>query len=208
MAVANYNDTHEHYPPAYLTDGTERPAHSWRFMVLPYIEQQAIHKQYDLHEPWDGPSNGQLLGRMPKSYKFHNRDDPGQTTTNYLAVVGESTMWPGAEPRYQFGIKDGSSSTILIVENRGLSVPWLAPRDLELDSMPFEFNHPHGVSSWYKMPAVVMGDYSVQRLNAGIRPEVLRAMLTVNGGESFADVEGQWQLLPDGRQREDAPPGR
>lgn len=205
MAVANYENVHNHYPSAYLTDDAGQPAHSWRYAILPYIEQDAIHKQYDLTEPWDGPKNAQFTGRMPKSLRFHNRDEPGQTTTNYLAVVGKSTMWPGAEPRKHDDIKDSTSATILIAENRGLIIPWLAPRDLELDTMPYEFNHPHGVSSWYVAPAVVMGDGSVRRLNAGLRPEVLRAMLTANGGETFGEVEGQWQILPDGRQRKDAP---
>jgi hypothetical protein len=181
-----------------------RPWHSWRVLILPYIEQQGLYDEYDFDEPWDGPKNRILFARMPRVYQFHNRQREGQTTTNYLAVVGQDTIWPGAEKRRRSEITDGSANTILIVENRGLEIPWTEPRDLEFDSMPFEIDHPFGVSSWYKHPAVVMADGSVPRIPRESSPAALRAALTVNGRESFTMVASGWELLRDGRLRENA----
>ena len=155
MAVANYEETNGHYPPAYVLGPDGKPWHSWRVLILPYIEESKLSEQYRFDEPWDGPNNRRLAEQMPKTYRFHNRSAPGQSTTNYLAVVGANTMWPGAEGRKLADITDGTSNTVLIVENRGLGVNWMEPRDLEIETMPMEFNHPLGVSSWYKVPIIV-----------------------------------------------------
>lgn len=140
---------------------------------------------------------------MPKIYRFHNRTEPGQTTTNYLAIVGANTIWPGADVRKFADITDGSSETVLIAENRGLGVNWMEPQDLELDTMPLEFNHPLGVSSWYKTPAVVMADGSVHTFRPRSDPLALRAALTATGGEKLSLDGERWQVLPDGRLREE-----
>ena len=97
-------------------------------------------------------------------YAFHDTKFP-TTTTNYLAVVGKDTMWPGAEGRKRDEIKDGTSETILIVENNGLGVHWMEPRDLAFDTMNFRLDTPDGISSWYKYPAIVTADGSVRRLS-------------------------------------------
>ena len=62
-------------------------------------------------------------------------------------------------------------------------------------------------SSHYVDPAVAMLDTSLYRLKPGIQPETLRALLTAKGGESVSyDESGQWQWLPDGRERDLAEP--
>ncbi|MBA4067833.1 MAG: hypothetical protein C0501_29865 [Isosphaera sp.] len=203
MAVANYLDTNGRFPPAFVRGPDGRPWHSWRVLILPFIEERDLHRDYRFDEPWDGPANRLLAGRMPRLLAFHG-SEPG-TTTNYLAVVGSDTMWPGAEGRDRADITDGWSETILIVENAGLGVHWMEPRDLLFDGMDFAVDRPGGVSSWYESPAVVTADATVRRLSRGIRPDALRAALTVNGGEGLADDGNGWTVLPDGRQRNPKP---
>jgi hypothetical protein len=137
---------------------------------------------------------------MPRTYTFHNRDVP-TTTANYLAVVGAETIWPGATPRKWNEIKDGNSNTILLVENDGLGVHWMEPRDLVFGDMSFGLQQPNGISSPYSAPAVVMADGSVRSFNPDLAPDVLRAMLTANGREKLADNGGDWQVIDDGRDR-------
>lgn len=206
MAVANYADAEGHYPPAFVLGPDGRPWHSWRVLILPYIEGRDLYQQYAVNEPWDGPHNRELIGQMPRLYRFHTRPQEGQTTTNDLAVVGENTMWPQAGKRTNKDVAGRHSSTLLIVENRGLDLVWTEPRDLDIETMPFEVNHPHGLSSWYKMPGAVLADGSVVTIPLGSDPAALRAAATAVGPKAVSLDANGWRVLPDGRQREDALP--
>lgn len=202
MAVANYHDANGRYPPPYVTGPDGRPWHSWRVLVLPYIEQSDLYNAYRFGEPWDGPNNRKLARRMPRLYALHGSDRPENTTANYLAVVGDETVWHGSKPVTSADVRDGLGETILLVENRGAGVCWMEPRDLSLADMELKLNSPAGVSSPYDDPAVVMLDGSLHRLRPGLKPMALRALLTVHGREALeSDGSGDWELLPDGRQR-------
>ncbi|MBN9118010.1 MAG: DUF1559 domain-containing protein [Planctomycetes bacterium] len=199
MAVVNYTETHGHFPPAYQVGPDGRPWHSWRVLILPFIEGHELFKRYRFDEPWDGPNNSRLANQMPKTLAYSGA---GQTTTtNYLAVVGKETMWPGPTGRNRSDIKDALNETILIVENNGLGVHWMEPRDLVFDTMSFGFDDPNGVSSWYKYPAVVTTDDAVVRLSKEMAPEALRAALTVAGGEQLSAGGHGWTVIADGRDR-------
>lgn len=171
-------------------------------LVLPYIENDPLFKEYRFDEPWDGPNNRRLAGRMPSLYRFHHDTDPGITTTNYLAVVGPETLWPGRTKVRSGAVTDKPGSTILVVENLGLGVHWMEPRDLQLADMDLRVNSPAGVSSPYTRPGVAMIDGSIHTLRPELRPEVLRALLTINGNEPLADDgAGGWDVIADGRDR-------
>ena len=200
MAVANYESAGGHFPrPVQTTDGA--PGHTWRVELLPYIEGDHLYTRYDFGAPWDGPTNAVLAGQMPKIYALHGDYKPGTTITNYLAVVGPNTVWRPGKPVTRKDVTDGTSHTILIPENRGLNVPWMSPWDLDFYTMDWTVNSPRGISSKYDAPAAVMLDGSVRRLSATIAPNVLRALATMDGGETVSERDGTWQLLPDGRQR-------
>jgi hypothetical protein len=138
---------------------------------------------------------------MPRTYAFHGTKFP-TTTTNYLAVVGKGTMWPGAEARKRDDLEGSTSETILIVENNGLGVHWMEPRDLRFETMNFGIDTPDGISSWYKLPAVVTAYGSVRRLSKEMSEDELRAALIVNRDRKIIDGGKGWVELPDGRMRE------
>ncbi len=201
MAVANYRSAYKHYPPAYVADENGKPMHSWRVLILPFIEQRELFRRYDFDQPWNSPDNLKLAERMPSTYAFHGEYRPGMTTTNYLAVVGEETLWPGTKARASGDVSDDRSSTILIIENKGQDVHWMEPRDVRFDAMSFEIDHPLGLSSPYERPAVTTDDGSVFEIGADVTPATLRAMMTANGGEEIPSRDGGLKQLPDGRQR-------
>ncbi|MBX9624714.1 MAG: DUF1559 domain-containing protein [Gemmataceae bacterium] len=182
VALHNYADTYGHFPPAYVLGPDGRPWHSWRVLVLPYIEQDPLFKEYRFDEPWDGPNNRRLADPIPTGYTLDRRDRPGVTTTDYLAVVGPRTMWPGPVGRRHREITSPPESTILLAENHGLDIPWMEPRDLDFASMSFEYNHPEGVSSRLPNPTVAMADGSVRSLDRW-EPDDLRTMLTATDGK-------------------------
>jgi hypothetical protein len=173
--------------------------HSWRVLLLPYLDRNELYEQYDFSEPWDGPSNSRLLDQRPQTYGLHDRNDEPGSLTNYLVVIGPETLWPGSSPADEpFG-----SQKILIVENVGADVAWTEPRDLFLDTMSFDLaaSAPNGVSSRYLPAAVALGDGSIRKLPPErISPDELRALLTGHTGLNAALASPHLQLN-DGRER-------
>lgn len=200
MAVATYHDTYGVLPPAYIADAAGRPMHSWRVLLLPFLEQRDLYEQYDFDEPWDGPNNRKLLTQRPSIYAFHDKESQTGTATNYVAVVGDESAWPFGKSLSMDQISDGGALTILIVENQGGDIPWTQPRDLEFATMSMEVGAPSGISSRFDPPAVVTADGSVHTLSLGLAPATLRALLTARGGEDVP-VDSHLQEVPDGRGR-------
>ncbi|MEM7559372.1 MAG: DUF1559 domain-containing protein [Planctomycetota bacterium] len=180
LAVANYHASYNVYPPAFTTDAAGKPLHSWRVLILPYMEQQKLYDKIRLDEPWDSAANSLLHDQMPQLFSFHGEHRPGKLVTNYLAVVGPGTMWPGGECRKDSEIKDELSDTILVVEDLDLKVHWMQPRD-----HPAEALEPESLTSKYEAPAAVMADGLVIELKTPIDANLLDATLTVSGQESI-----------------------
>ncbi|NND99384.1 MAG: DUF1559 domain-containing protein, partial [Pirellulaceae bacterium] len=150
MAVANYRAQHKCYPAAFLADENGKPMHSWRVLLLPFLEQQALYKRYDFSQPWNSPANSMLAGEMPSVYALRSEYTEGSTVTNYLAVVGPNTLWPGTKVRNESDVTDPRSSVISVVENVGQDVHWMEPRDLNVETMDFSVPSPAGLSSTYE----------------------------------------------------------
>ncbi len=64
MALHYYHAQHGSFPPAYIADENGNPMHSWRVLILPYIEERDLYDQYDFDEPWDGPNNSLLHDKV------------------------------------------------------------------------------------------------------------------------------------------------
>lgn len=153
MAVANYHETYKCYPPPFIADADGKPMHSWRILVLPYLERNDIYKQYRFDEPWDGPNNRKLADQMPSNYALHGCERAGNVTTNYLRVVGDATASPTIRTVNESEVVDGTVNTLLIIENVDSGIHWMEPRDLAFDSMSFEVGASQGISSWLEPPA-------------------------------------------------------
>ncbi|MBI3467166.1 MAG: DUF1559 domain-containing protein, partial [Planctomycetes bacterium] len=130
LAMHGYHDTYGCFPPAYLADANGRPMHSWRVMLLPFLDEPGLYQAYDISEPWDGPNNSKLANRMPPYFSCP-ADGGSGWTTNYLAVVGPETIWPGDKPVAIRQIRDGVSNTIALVEVANSGIQWMEPRDLD-----------------------------------------------------------------------------
>ena len=195
LALHNYHTVYGCFPPAYVADEQGRPMHSWRVLILPFLEREPLYEKYDFSEPWDGPNNSKLAGQIPSVFTCPSdaRRSKVSTYTNYVAVVGPETAWPGAQPVKIPDILDGTSRTILVVEVAGPGVQWMEPRDLDFTQMLHIVNPKSGagISSEHAGGAnVALVDGSVYFLDEQLPPEKLRALLTRAGGEA-ADPWGR-----------------
>lgn len=154
-----------------------------------------------MKEAWYGPRNTQISARMPKILALHGDHEPGLTTTNYLVIVGAKTAWHPNNRVSLSDIKDGPSNTFAIVENRGLNIHWMEPRDLNFDTMDWTIGSPRGISSKYHLPGAVFLDGSVRSISTEITPDALRAMATISDGDLATDDGDLIKEMRDGRDR-------
>ena len=68
IAIHNYHDEHSAMPPQAVCDKDGKPLLSWRVLLLPYMEQEALYRQFKL-EPWDSPTNKPLSAGIPNTYR-------------------------------------------------------------------------------------------------------------------------------------------
>jgi hypothetical protein len=164
--------------------------HSWRVLLLPFLEQSGIYNAYNFDEPWDGPNNAKLAGRIGNI--FRRPEAAGDSVmTSFVAVVGPETVFPGARPLKFEELGDGTPKTILFVEMRDADIPWMEPRDLAFDRMNFKVNSPdgRGIGSPYGDARIALADGSVRVLKDSLDQKIVRSLLTANGGE-VVDQDG------------------
>jgi RNA polymerase sigma factor (sigma-70 family) len=179
LAMHMYADVHGSFPPAAIHDKDGKPLLSWRVAILPYLEQDALYKQFKLDESWDGPHNRQLVARMPATYAMPGLTKDRAGETHYQVFTGKGTVFEGDKGIKFSEITDGTSNTLLVVEAAG-AVPWTKPADLPYDAakpLPrLGGMFPEGFSA-------ALGDGSVRFLSKTIDDSLLRALITRNGGE-------------------------
>src|SRR5207248_5784084 len=93
LAAHAYHDVNGTFPPAATCDKKGKPQLSWRVLVLPYIEQDNLYKQFKLDEPWDSDNNKKLIAKMPPVYAMPGKSKPGDTDTYYRVFVGNGAGW-------------------------------------------------------------------------------------------------------------------
>ncbi|MGA2258819.1 MAG: DUF1559 domain-containing protein [Thermoguttaceae bacterium] len=182
IAIAMLNDESARgtFPARANFDKQGKPLLSWRVHMLPYIEQDALYKQFHLDEPWDSDHNKKLIPLMPNLYA-NPSGVPRPGMANYLAVCGKGLMFDGENGRKITEITDGTSRTIMVVEaDDDHAVTWTKPEDWQFDpqhpTAGLGHAHPGGFNAAF-------ADGSVHLISPSIDPKVFQAMLTIAGGE-------------------------
>ena len=132
VALQNYNAVHGVFPPAYTVDAQGRRLHSWRTLILPYMEQQALYERIDLSKPWDDPANQAVANSAVMPYQCPST--PGDPTmTTYVAIVDPGGIMSGATASSYADITDGGANTVIVTEtDSGNAVHWMSPEDIDL----------------------------------------------------------------------------
>ncbi len=198
IALHSYHDQYGSFPPAYITDENGQPKHSWRVLLLPFLEEQALYDKYDFDEPWNGPNNSKLVDSMPSIYSCPSATHDLQGQTSYVAIVGPHTAWPGASARTVSEITDGTTNTVLVLECNDQNTQWLEPQDLELsvalevlasEDMAAAGNHKSEgfFYRYYHGRNMAMADGSVRFAGNRVGQEVWSALFIVNDGTVWDD---------------------
>lgn len=186
LGLQNYAEVYGCFPPAYVSDKNGKPMHSWRVLILPFIEQQALYDQYHFDEPWDGPNNSLLAKQMPAAYRCPSDAANSVNLTDYVAIVGPETVWQPNHGTTFKEIRDGTSNTIAIIEAADAGIHWMAPRDLPFAAVSKGINPKQGtgISSMHPGCAIALfADGHTQAIQENITQPLLRALCTKAGGE-------------------------
>jgi hypothetical protein len=195
MALSNYERVHGSFPPAYIADATGKPMHSWRVLILPYLNCRELYSQYRFDEPWNSEHNRRLALQMPDPYRCPADPDKHGTRTSYLAVVGAHAAWHGDRGITDAEIGDASAhfNTIMLVETKEPQIDWIEPRDMSFEDAASGVNasakvgissrHPHGAKC-------LTTDCVAHFLDDGMSQTLLRWLLTVAPNEK--KESGSW----------------
>jgi hypothetical protein len=191
LALQNYHDTYGCFPPAFIADAQGKPIHSWRVLILPFMENKPLYDKYRFDEPWDGPNNSKLHNEYVHTYSCPSRPkQQTKTETSYVVVIGLQTAWPGEKSVKMSEIIDGTSNTILVTELAHSGIHWMEPRDLHVNQMPMAVNATQGQGISSPHPNVALAVYAdghTQAITKNTPSEIVRALLTINGGEQIGD---------------------
>ncbi len=131
LALHNYEYAYQALPPAHTVDPQGRPLHSWRTLILPYLEQEPLYRTIDLSKPWNDPVNAKALETFLPVFQCPEVAGPPNTTT-YLAITAPNGCFMPKESRRLAEIKDAHESTLMVIEaGKEYAVPWMAPVDAD-----------------------------------------------------------------------------
>jgi hypothetical protein len=182
LALHNYHEAYGCFPPAYVASSDGRPMHSWRVLLLPYLDEAPLYALYDFSQPWDSVANRYVLERMPDIYRCPSHPYPDKSLTHYSAVSGRDTVFPGATPVSISEISDGTSNTVAIGES-SLLIPWTAPVDVNAPEHlafgdPVGFATHHGEGSRF-----LFCDGAVRWIDQKTPRTTMRRLFLRNDGE-------------------------
>jgi hypothetical protein len=184
IAMQNFHDANSALPGGYA-DRSGKPGLSWRVAVLPYIDQDALFKQFKLDEPWDSEHNRTLIPQMPKVFAPANESTSGYTFVR--GFTGPGTWLP---PQAQAGrpgqpllgakmgqITDGTSNTALLAD-AGEPVIWTKP-----DEMAFAPGRAPKLGGMFDSGVLVgLADGSVRFVRRNADPKLLPMLIQINDG--------------------------
>jgi prepilin-type processing-associated H-X9-DG protein len=184
LALYNYEKVYNALPPAFTVDASGRPLHSWRTLILPYLEQEPLYKSIDLAKPWNDPANAKALATPLPVFRCPEANGPSNMTT-YLAMVGPNGCLLPKGSRRLAEITDSHASTIMVIEaGEEHAVPWMslpnADQSLVMSLGPTtKLHHAGGMNASFV-------DGSVRFLKTSIPAAVRRALISISGHDDPA----------------------
>ncbi|MHC5542478.1 DUF1559 family PulG-like putative transporter [Singulisphaera rosea] len=187
LALQGYEQIYKALPPAYTVDANGRPLHSWRTLILPYLDATELYQSIDLTKPWNDPANAKAFESAVSVYHCPESRGPHNTTT-YLASTGPNGCLSPGKPRPLAEITDPHRSTLMVIEAGEENViPWMAPVDAD-DSLVLSL----GPTTKLHHPGITNAcfvDGHVRSLKVDTPPRERRALVSIagNDNESFSE---------------------
>jgi len=173
-AIDAYSREHGSLPPPFSVDADGHPLHSWRVLLLPYLDDVAAAGAIDVEKRWDDPANATAGLATAEPYRCPSLRAPAGTTTYHLVVSPEGLVHPDRSATREEAAS-ADRNTILVIEvPEGRAVPWMGGGDAGLEVLmgSDEGCHAGGVMALF-------ADGSIDFLPIGSLPlDVRRSLIT------------------------------
>jgi prepilin-type N-terminal cleavage/methylation domain-containing protein/prepilin-type processing-associated H-X9-DG protein len=150
LALHNYHDSNNAFPPGRLTIGTIE--HSWTPFVLPFIEQDNLQHGYNFRVTWSHKANDSGINQHQIKVFLCPSAPAGRVGANNRGILDypainqmnhTKTPWltnnPKSDPTYLgvlghsvgrrlTDVTDGTSNTLLLAEDAGRNQHWIMGR--------------------------------------------------------------------------------
>jgi prepilin-type N-terminal cleavage/methylation domain-containing protein len=236
LATQSYHDSKQYLPPAAIVD----PGHNWPALVLCELDQQNLYDQYRFDRNFNDPSNASVVTKPLEV--LHCPSSPAVLTATFDELGGKSfglcDYWPMTDidpatlaaglvtPRgnpwgpmqnnrgvRMSEVHDGTSSTILMVEDAGRPEAWLRRTKADGKTPPagwaitnfvtpinldgassdgltlpgdcvMNCTNVHEIYSFHPRGACfTMVDGSTRYISEGVSLEIISQLITYSGGE-------------------------
>jgi hypothetical protein len=202
MAFDAYREDYGCFPPSCVTDENGKPMHSWRALILPYLDSEAVYPydmpiKYNYDEPWNSSYNQQFHNKRPRIFHCHydkySKEMLHRSSPTYVMITGtNNTLGDGKKAQY--------GTTILLIEIKKANFNWLEPKDIPLsylryDSYRLPPNTPvvgayHSTSGDFY---ILMADGYVTAISSKTTDiEVIRAMATIDDSEFITEKRNKY----------------
>lgn len=202
VAMDCYQAKYGSYPPAFTVDKQGRRMHSWRALVLEFLDPE-LYAKYDFNSPWNSPRNLEIAATMKKDGPYYcpSERPKDSCNTSYVMLVGPTAFSAGPTGRKHKEITDKPADTIAVVEMSPSGILWTSPYDLNVSEMSFVVNdpdqaagprscHPGGANVAFAdghtdfLAERTMSNDAEERWKA--QAECMKALITINGGEDMS----------------------
>ena len=204
LALHTFHDAHGCFPPAVVFGPDGKPWHSWRVLILPFLEQAALYNEYDFSVPWDDPKNRKVLEKMPAVYRDPVYGERAGHFTHVAVITGPGTAFPSEgfamkdKKLPPFGgpgttrirnVRDGTSLTIFAGSvSPDRKIPWTKPEDVAFKPDFKKLGHAESFAAPHQGAGLFLfGDGTVRAIKDEVSVNILASLFTIDGREIIDD---------------------
>lgn len=132
-ALHKYAAEHGAFPPAFTVGPNGQRLHSWRTLILPYLDQRNLYSRIDLSKPWNDPVNSEAANSSLSAYKCpESKSSIARAHTPYLAVISPDGCFQGPEAKKLADLPGEVRRTMAVVDaGFKRAVHWMSPDDID-----------------------------------------------------------------------------
>lgn len=124
FALKQYHDDYGEFPKPVI-ESKDGLRHSWRAVILPYLEIT----DYRMTEPWDSPWNSKVQAKASDIFRCPHENQNGFSTSYFMITIDDTNTCTNEERKIM------ENSSVLIVEGYNTGINCLSPCDIPLSQV-------------------------------------------------------------------------